>query len=165
MTSRRAKNALTTTSALSPAPDHEDIVSAATTAATQPGQKHETPTPCQQPTVPVPPTTGPPEPKKRGRPPGRSALPPGTLPVSAVLADASKISGVGRTRLYELLSDGAVPSVVACGRRLVNVPALLQWVAQPAHRVLPGDRSDPSSPCSALPKAAEPKFSTSNIET
>jgi len=76
--------------------------------------------------------------------------PPGVAAVWATLPDASVISGIGRTKLYEVIASDVVPSVMVCGRRLVNVPALLTWIAQDAHRVPPGRTPGPSLPYAAL---------------
>lgn len=45
------------------------------------------------------------------------------------IPDALKISGIGRSFLYQRLADGSIRSVKAGSRRLVDVASLNQWAA------------------------------------
>lgn len=62
------------------------------------------------------------EPKGRSR---REAL----KPVSVTVNDACRITGLGRTKVYELIADGPLKSVAIGRRRLVlyaSIEALLE---------------------------------------
>lgn len=60
--------------------------------------------------------------------------PKGVLPIAqrhAVTVQlASEFSGVSRSRLYELLLDGAIEGKVVRGRRLVMVGSLMKFVGE-----------------------------------
>lgn len=43
------------------------------------------------------------------------------LPMTATIAQFSKISGLGKTSIYELINSGELGTVVICGRRLILV--------------------------------------------
>ncbi|MEZ6030763.1 MAG: helix-turn-helix domain-containing protein [Hyphomonadaceae bacterium] len=44
-------------------------------------------------------------------------------------AEAARLLGIGRTRLYEELGSGAIPSFHLGRRRLIRVAALEAWMA------------------------------------
>lgn len=46
------------------------------------------------------------------------------------IAEACKAVGFGRTKLYELMEDGAVETTKIGRRRLVRVPSLLRFLAR-----------------------------------
>lgn len=46
------------------------------------------------------------------------------------IAEACSAAGFGRTKLYELMDDGAVETTKIGRRRLVRVPSLLRLLAQ-----------------------------------
>jgi excisionase family DNA binding protein len=46
------------------------------------------------------------------------------------IAEACNAAGFGRTKLYELMDDGAVETTKIGRRRLVRVPSLLRFLAQ-----------------------------------
>ncbi len=46
------------------------------------------------------------------------------------IAEACRAAGFGRTKLYELMDDGAVETTKIGRRRLVRVPSLLRLLAQ-----------------------------------
>ncbi|MEM9355010.1 MAG: helix-turn-helix domain-containing protein [Pseudomonadota bacterium] len=43
--------------------------------------------------------------------------------------DAARLAGIGRTKLYEALSSGALPSFKIETRRLVRITTLQAWLA------------------------------------
>jgi len=49
-----------------------------------------------------------------------------TLAVS--VAEAAKIVGLGRTKVYAAIADGTLPTVKIGRRRLVRIEALNQWL-------------------------------------
>ncbi len=53
-------------------------------------------------------------------------------PLAYSIADACKIISIGRTRLYELLSDGTIQSVRVGRRRLVKADSIRALVNQAA---------------------------------
>ena len=50
------------------------------------------------------------------------------LPLAMAPADAARMAGVGRTKLYEAISEGELESVKIGKRRLVTVEALKAWL-------------------------------------
>lgn len=46
------------------------------------------------------------------------------------IAEACSAAGFGRTKLYELIDDGAIETTKIGRRRLVRVPSLLRLLAQ-----------------------------------
>lgn len=50
-------------------------------------------------------------------------------PLSVAPADAARMLGVGRTKLYEFISSGDLPSFKIGTRRLIRVSALEAWLA------------------------------------
>lgn len=50
-------------------------------------------------------------------------------PLAVSPADAARLLGIGRTRLYEELGSGAIPSFQLGRRRLIRVAALESWMA------------------------------------
>lgn len=46
------------------------------------------------------------------------------------IAEACNAAGFGRTKLYELMDDGAVETTKIGRRRLVRVPSLLRFLAR-----------------------------------
>ena len=44
-------------------------------------------------------------------------------------SDAAKIAGIGRTKLYEAISSGTLPSFLIGTRRLIRVTALDAWLS------------------------------------
>jgi hypothetical protein len=51
---------------------------------------------------------------------------------SMVVADANKFSGLGRTKLYELMESGALPYAKVHGRRLIARRSLVEFLAKHA---------------------------------
>jgi hypothetical protein len=45
-------------------------------------------------------------------------------PITVTLVEASRISGLGRSKLYQLLADGRLDSVVVDRRRLIQMHSL-----------------------------------------
>lgn len=45
-------------------------------------------------------------------------------PISVTVADACHITGLGKTKLYELMNDGVVISAMVGGRRIVQFASL-----------------------------------------
>ena len=60
--------------------------------------------------------------------PGREASSPS--PEAITVAVACQILGLGRTKLYELMADGTLPSVKLGGRRLVRLETIHRLIAQ-----------------------------------
>lgn len=57
-----------------------------------------------------------------------------TRPIAASPAEAARLIGIGRTKLYEALSSGVLPSYRVGTRRLIRVADLEAWLeAQPAN--------------------------------
>jgi excisionase family DNA binding protein len=52
---------------------------------------------------------------------------------TCTIAEACVASGLGRTKLYELLADGSVESTTVGRRRLVRVHSLLAFLGADAH--------------------------------
>lgn len=52
-------------------------------------------------------------------PSGRIAVPP---------SEAARLSGIGRTKLYEALNSGALPSFKIGSRRLIRISELDAWL-------------------------------------
>jgi hypothetical protein len=59
-----------------------------------------------------------------------SSIPFADRPTCTVV-EACQASGLGRTKLYEAMSDGRLESVKIDNRRLVCVPSLLKLLAVP----------------------------------
>ncbi len=49
-------------------------------------------------------------------------------PIAVGPDDAARLIGIGRSKLYELLSDGVIPSVKIGTRRVIPVRALAELV-------------------------------------
>ena len=49
-------------------------------------------------------------------------------PLSVTIPDACTMTGLGRSKLYELLASGEIRSGKAGRRRLIPVDALREWV-------------------------------------
>ncbi|MEY4967199.1 MAG: hypothetical protein RL274_2782 [Pseudomonadota bacterium] len=45
-------------------------------------------------------------------------------PISVTVAEACRVTGLGKTKLYELMKDGVVTSAMVGGRRIVQVASL-----------------------------------------
>lgn len=52
-----------------------------------------------------------------------------TTPLAVAPADAAKMAGIGRTKLYAALSSGELPSFRIGTRRLIRVSAIEAWLA------------------------------------
>lgn len=50
-------------------------------------------------------------------------------PLAVGPAEAARLIGCGRTRLYELLQDQELPSFTLGRRRLIRVSAIEDWIA------------------------------------
>ena len=50
-------------------------------------------------------------------------------PAALRMRDAAKFCGIGRTTLYQMISDGKLPNVKVGGRRLIPLAALKALVA------------------------------------
>lgn len=55
-----------------------------------------------------------------------SLLPPARLAVSP--SEAARMAGIGRTKLYELISSNEIASVKLGSRRLIRVSAIEAWL-------------------------------------
>lgn len=55
---------------------------------------------------------------------------PNLDPLSVDIANACRLTGLGRTKLYELIDSGAVQSVKVGKRRLVTVASIRSWLDQ-----------------------------------
>jgi excisionase family DNA binding protein len=51
-------------------------------------------------------------------------------PLAVDIPEACRLTGLGRSKLYELLSAGDIPSVKIGKRRVVPVASLRQWLAK-----------------------------------
>jgi excisionase family DNA binding protein len=68
---------------------------------------------------------------------------PRTRPIAVSPAEAARLAGIGRTRLYAELGSGALPSFRIGTRRLIRLVDLERWVE--GHPVSPdrkGQRAD-----------------------
>lgn len=54
---------------------------------------------------------------------------PALKPLAVPPAEAARLLGIGRTRLYEELVSGAIPSFLLGRRRLIRLAALEAWMA------------------------------------
>lgn len=59
-------------------------------------------------------------------------------PLAVDIPEACRLTGLGRSKLYELLSAGEIPSVKVGKRRVVPVASLRQWLAKLANFQAPG---------------------------
>ena len=50
-------------------------------------------------------------------------------PLAVSPGEAARLLGIGRTRLYEELGSGAIPSFHLGRRRLIRIAALEAWMA------------------------------------
>ncbi len=50
-------------------------------------------------------------------------------PLAVAPAEGARLAGVGRTKFYEALSSGAIPSFKFGTRRLIRVSAIEAWLA------------------------------------
>lgn len=44
--------------------------------------------------------------------------------------EAARVAGVGRTRIYQALGDGELPSIKLGRRRLIRLSAIEDWLAK-----------------------------------
>jgi excisionase family DNA binding protein len=51
-----------------------------------------------------------------------------TLPITATVAQFTKLSGIGRSIVYELIADGKLRSVKLGGIRLIIVESYLEYI-------------------------------------
>lgn len=54
---------------------------------------------------------------------------PTIAPLAVGPAKGAKLAGVGRTKFYEAISSGAIPSFKFGTRRLIRVAAIEEWLA------------------------------------
>ena len=54
---------------------------------------------------------------------------PTIAPLAVGPAEGAKLAGVGRTKFYEAISSGAIPSFKFGTRRLIRVAAIEAWLA------------------------------------
>jgi len=59
-------------------------------------------------------------------------------PLAVDIAEACRLTGLGRSKLYQLMSAGEIPSVKIGKRRVVPVDSLRQWLARLAGPPAPG---------------------------
>ncbi|ACT59327.1 helix-turn-helix domain-containing protein [Hirschia baltica] len=52
-----------------------------------------------------------------------------TTPIAVSPAEGAKMAGLGRTKLYEAISSGELPSFRIGTRRLIRVSAIEAWLA------------------------------------
>jgi len=50
-------------------------------------------------------------------------------PLAVAPAEGARLAGVGRTKFYEALGSGAIPSFKFGSRRLIRVSAIEEWLA------------------------------------
>lgn len=50
------------------------------------------------------------------------------MPLAVSVPEAVRLSGVGRTKLYEAITSGALRSIKVGKRRLVTIEALRAWL-------------------------------------
>jgi len=64
--------------------------------------------------------------------PNRLVAPPHTIPFverpTCTIAEACEATGLGRSKLYELIGEGQIDTTTVGRRRLVRVPSLLRLV-------------------------------------
>lgn len=53
----------------------------------------------------------------------------GITPISVTVSEACKISGLGKTKIYELCNSGALKSSIIAGRRLIRFDSLDQFLS------------------------------------
>lgn len=51
-----------------------------------------------------------------------------TRPLAVAPAEGARLAGIGRTKFYEALGSGAIPSFKFGKRRLVRVTAIEEWI-------------------------------------
>ena len=51
-------------------------------------------------------------------------------PLAVGPSEGAKLAGVGRTKFYEAISSGAIPSFKFGTRRLIRVAAIAAWLAE-----------------------------------
>jgi excisionase family DNA binding protein len=51
-----------------------------------------------------------------------------TLPITATVAQFTRLSGIGRSIVYELIADGKLRSVKLGGIRLIIVESYLEYI-------------------------------------
>lgn len=49
-------------------------------------------------------------------------------PLAVAPAEAARLAGIGRTRLYEAIASGELPSLKLGSRRLIKLDALEAWL-------------------------------------
>ncbi|GAN78024.1 MerR family transcriptional regulator [Acidisphaera rubrifaciens] len=77
-----------------------------------------------------------------GDAPGRAASPIG-YPAYATLAVWQRLSGISRSRTYELLAAGHLRAIKLRSRTLIDVEAALAWMRTlPAAEIAPVQRAD-----------------------
>lgn len=52
----------------------------------------------------------------------------GSRPIAVAPAEAARLAGIGRTRLYAAISDGELPSLKLGTRRLIKLVDLEAWL-------------------------------------
>ncbi len=57
------------------------------------------------------------------------------IPFAVAPAEGARIAGLGRTKLYEAISSGELPSFKIGTRRLIRVSAIEAWLA--SHETTP----------------------------
>lgn len=58
----------------------------------------------------------------------RRSAPKVDTPLAVTVADAKRITGLGATKIYELLNDGRLRSTLIDGRRLVYYDSILEML-------------------------------------
>ena len=67
-----------------------------------------------------------------------------TPPLAVAPAEAARLAGIGRTRLYEAITNGELPSLKLGTRRLIKLADLEAWLdrhtVSRVHAATDGDR-------------------------
>jgi hypothetical protein len=69
------------------------------------------------------------------------------LIITASIAEFSRLSGIGRTRVYELIGDGSIDSILIGKRRLVVIDSYRRLIERQRR---PVETSSPPSPVRAI---------------
>ena len=79
--------------------------------------------------------------------------PPGTMdPLAVSVQAATRVSGIGRTRLYEAMGSGELASCKVGKRRLILLEDLRAWLARQRNT---GTGPRPTAPATRLPASAD----------
>jgi hypothetical protein len=71
----------------------------------------------------------------RGSGAGAAPIAPPTIPITATIPEFRRISGISRSRIYELLEAGEIQSVHIGARRLVIIQSYLDLIERQRSKV------------------------------